>query len=101
MYVVTVTFEAYAAHIDAFRDAVLAQARTSLDREPECRRFDVCLAADHPGRVFLYELYDTPAAFQAHLKSDHFKSFNATVTPWVRNKHVDTWNLSDPASVRK
>ncbi len=97
MYVVTVTFEAYPAHIDAFRDAVLAQARNSLEREPECRRFDVCVAAERPDRVFLYELYDTPYAFQAHLQSDHFKAFNTTVTPWVRHKNVDTWELTGPA----
>ncbi len=67
MHAVTVAFEIYPAHVNAFREAVLAQARNSLDREEPCRRFDVCLDPKRPDRVFLYELYDTPAAFQAHL----------------------------------
>lgn len=95
MHVVTVAFEIYPAHVNAFREAVLAQARNSLDREEPCRRFDVCLDPKRPDRVFLYELYDTPAAFQAHLASPHFKTFNATVTPWIRRKQVDTWDLAD------
>lgn len=96
MYVVTVTFEVYPAHINAFRDAVLAQARNSLDLEEPCRRFDVCFDSKRPDRVFLYELYDTEAAFQAHLASDHFKSFNDSVSSWVRSKQVDTWELTEP-----
>ncbi len=97
MYVVTVTFEIYPAHVTAFREAVLTQARNSLDSEEACRRFDVCFDPTRPDRVFLYELYDTASAFQAHMKSHHFTSFNATVTPWVRHKQADTWELTGPA----
>ncbi len=99
MHAVTVAFEIYPAHVNAFREAVLAQARNSLDREEPCRRFDVCLDPKRIDRVFLYELYDTPAAFQAHLASPHFKTFNATVTPWIRRKQVDTWDLTAPADL--
>ncbi len=96
MYVVTVSFEIYPAHVKAFREAVLAQARDSLEREDACRRFDVCFDPARPDRVFLYELYDTAGAFQAHLETDHFKSFNAAVTPWARHKRVNTWNRAEP-----
>lgn len=96
MYVVTVTFEVYPAHVNAFREAVLAQARNSLDREDQCRRFDVCFDPKRLDRVFLYELYDAEPAFKAHLETEHFKSFNDTVTPWVRNKQLGTWELTDP-----
>ena len=93
MYVVTVTFEVHPGHVDAFTAAVLTQARNSLEREERCSCFDVCRDPDHPERIFLYELYDDRAAFELHLASDHFKSFDRTVTPWVRHKNVETWAL--------
>jgi (4S)-4-hydroxy-5-phosphonooxypentane-2,3-dione isomerase len=93
MYVVTVTFEIDPGHVDAFTAAVLTQARNSLEREERCSCFDVCRDPDHPERIFLYELYDDRAAFDLHLASDHFKSFDRTVTPWVRQKNVGTWTL--------
>ena len=93
MYVVTVTFEIEPDHIEPFTAAMLTQARNSLVLEERCRRFDVCRDPDHPERIFLYELYDNRAAFDLHLASDHFKSFDRTVTPWVRQKTVATWTL--------
>jgi (4S)-4-hydroxy-5-phosphonooxypentane-2,3-dione isomerase len=93
MYVVTVTFEVDPERSEDFREAVLAQARNSLDKEARCRRFDVCIDTERLDRVFLYEIYDDAKAFQDHLASDHFKSFDATVKPWLRNKQVECWSL--------
>ncbi|MGI9463684.1 MAG: putative quinol monooxygenase, partial [Aestuariivirgaceae bacterium] len=59
-----------------------------------CRRFDVCTDPDRPERVFLYEIYDDRAAFDAHLASDHFKAFDAEVVPITLDKVVGTWLLT-------
>jgi quinol monooxygenase YgiN len=40
-----------------------------------CRQFDVCESADG-SQIFLYEIYDSEAAFKAHLATDHFVRFN-------------------------
>jgi len=40
-----------------------------------CRQFDVCVSASHSNGVFLYEVYDSKAAFDAHLASAHFRQF--------------------------
>jgi (4S)-4-hydroxy-5-phosphonooxypentane-2,3-dione isomerase len=93
MFVVTVTFEVDPGHVEAFTAAMLTQARNSLEREERCTCFDVCRDPDHPERIFLYEIYDDRAAFDHHLASDHFKSFDRTVCPWVRQKTVGTWAL--------
>ena len=93
MYAVTVTFTAAPEHADAFRQAVLTQAETSVRKEETCRRFDVCADPAKPGVIFLYELYDDAAAFQDHLASDHFKAFDAKVTPWLTSKTVQTWEV--------
>lgn len=93
MYVITVTFKVKAESISDFRAAVLRQAQNSLEREAGCRRFDVCFAEDRPDEVFLYEIYDDRAAFDAHLQTDHYKSFNAAAAPMLLDKSVADWSL--------
>ncbi len=95
MFVVTVLFEIKPEHTEAFGAAVLAQARNSLDREPDCHRFDICVDPENDARVFLYEIYSDEAAFQAHLKSDHFIDFDGRVKDWVISKTVNAWRLSE------
>lgn len=74
-YVVTVDFEVAPARRDAFLKLVIANGKTSERDEPGCRRFDICVPRDPPGRVFLYEIYDDENAFKAHLETNHFKEF--------------------------
>jgi quinol monooxygenase YgiN len=95
MIAITVEFEIHSDHIKAFREAVRAQARNSLDRETACRQFDVCEDLEAPHRFFLYELYDDPPAFDAHLASEHFKQFDAQVAPWVTSKKVAIWQVAN------
>jgi len=49
---------------------------------------DVCAALDNLNQVFLYEVYESAKAFQAHLAMPHFKTFNALTAPWVESKTV-------------
>lgn len=95
MFVVTVTFVASPGNAEAFRERVRRQASDSLSREAGCHRFDVCADPKAPERVFLYELYSDEAAFQAHLKTSHFISFDRDVAPWIEDKTVATWTLLD------
>ncbi len=91
MYIVTVTFQIKPAHIAAFMPAMQANANESVLREPDCHQFDVCVAWDDPHRVFLYEVYESAEAFQAHLAAPHFNTFNALTAPWVESKTVNTY----------
>ena len=94
MLLVAVTFQIVADRAEAFRDRVRRQATDSL-AEPGCRRFDVWCDTGDCTRVFLFEIYDDRAAFDAHLASEHFKAFDAEVGPWVRDRKVELWTLSD------
>jgi len=78
-YVITVEFDVVPAQFDAFLRLMADNAEASRRDEPGCKRFDVCRPHDRENRVFLYEIYDDEAAFQAHLLTSHFKSF-ATAT---------------------
>ena len=93
MYVVTVLFEIAVGQEGSFRYAVCRQARNSLEQEPHCHRFDVCIDPTDPGKVFLYEIYTDRAAFDAHLQSDHFRLFDDQVRPWLMAKKVMAWEL--------
>ena len=91
MFVVIVFFEAKAAHVADFKEAILVNAKASVEGEPGCRQFDVAQAPDDEASFFLYEIYDDEAAFKAHIETPHFKSFDALSAPWVRDKKVLTF----------
>lgn len=93
MFVVIVFFEAKAAHVADFKEAIMINAKASVDDEPGCRQFDVAQAPGDPASFFLYEIYDDEAAFQAHIETPHFKSFDALSAPWVKDKKVLTYGL--------
>ncbi len=94
-FVVTVHFAAKPEHREAFRAAMVENAKASRENEPGCRQFDVCETADGAA-IFLYEIYDDEAAFRAHLATDHYLRFNETTTPWVAEKRVATFHRLDP-----
>lgn len=71
---------------------MLANARVSLRDEPGCHQFDVLRNTGAPETVFLYELYANRAAFNAHLASTHFQSFDTAVAPMIASKDVQTWD---------
>ena len=91
MYAVCVTFTLKSDQALQFMPLMQANARTSLAHEPGCVQFDVLSDPAKPDQVFLYELYVDPAAFDAHLASPHFKSFNAATAEMVADKVVQTW----------
>lgn len=92
MFVVTVNFEIKVEHIELFMEAMLRQARNSLENEEGCLQFDVCRDRKNENRVFLYEVYTDAAAFDEHLKTAHFLDFDKTVAPWTESKSAEQWD---------
>lgn len=93
MYVIAVEFTIHPQQLAAFMPLLLENARVSRETEPGCRRFDVCRDPGRPERVFLYELYDDRAAFDAHLAAAHFKAFDAAAAPMLAAKSVHSYDL--------
>ena len=87
MYAVTVTFTLNEGRLGDFLPPMMANARASL-QEPACRQFDVCTDPERPDTVFLYEVYDDLAGFQAHMETAHFKSVGAKVDGMIADKHL-------------
>jgi (4S)-4-hydroxy-5-phosphonooxypentane-2,3-dione isomerase len=61
--------------VTQFRDLIAANAKTSLELEIGCKRFDVVVDPEEPRRFVLYEIYEDEAAFDEHLASSHYLSF--------------------------
>ena len=96
MLVVTVIFTIKPGKVEAFREAMVANARASREREPGCRQFDVAVDPRDQAAIFLYELYSDGAAFDAHLASDHFQRFDRQTRDWIAGKVVRMYERIDP-----
>jgi quinol monooxygenase YgiN len=88
MLAVVVEFHIHSPHVQAFHEAIVANAGLSLATEPGCRQFDVCVDPTDPSLLFLYELYDDERAFAEHLRSSHFQHMNELTASWVSAKSV-------------
>lgn len=88
MFAVAVTFRLRPGARAAFEPLMIKQAENSLALEPGCRHFDVWADQAQPETIFLYEIYDDAAAFDAHLASEHFKNFDADAAPLVEERVI-------------
>jgi (4S)-4-hydroxy-5-phosphonooxypentane-2,3-dione isomerase len=93
-FVITVDFTVKPGAMAAFRKLIDKNAQESCADEPGCRRFDVLVPTELGDRVFLYEIYDDRAAFDAHLKTRHFDVFNRESAGFVISKKVIEYNLA-------
>ncbi len=93
-YVVMVDFKLKPGDMTAFRKLIDSNARDSCKLEPGCRRFDVLLPRESNDRIVLYEIYDDRAAFDRHLKMEHFQQFDRASAPFVREKSVTALTLA-------
>ena len=96
MIAVIVEFQLKPDMVIPFEEAMREQARSSLVLEEGCHYFDVCQDPETPTNFFLYELYSDKAAFDFHLQSPHFGTFDETVTPWIMDKKVQIFDRLEP-----
>jgi len=68
-------FVAKPGRIDAFLALAQDDASRSLADEPGCRQFDVVRTEGAPLHVLFCEVYDSRAAFEAHLRTPHLARF--------------------------
>lgn len=90
-FAVCVSFHIHEDSISAFLPLIAENAAQSLRDEPGCLQFDVLTDPARPGEVFLYERYTDAAAFDVHLATAHFKSFDAASAPMIASKSVSTY----------
>ncbi len=88
MHVVLVQFTVRPDLLEEFEQAVLANARESVAKDPGCLRFDVSQDKDDPLTWVLHEVYDREEAHQAHRRAPHFLAFDAVAARAVTGKTV-------------
>jgi quinol monooxygenase YgiN len=79
--------------MQSFRKLIDENARESCKIEPGCWRFDVLVPQGAEDRIVLYEIYENRAAFDAHLQSPHFHSFNQESGALVASKTITEFSL--------
>ncbi len=62
-------------HRAEFLELCAFDSRSSVQNEPGCRQFDVLTSESTPESIVLYEVYDSKAAFDAHLATPHYATF--------------------------
>lgn len=92
-FAVAVRFVLHAGQSAGFEPLIRQQAAQSL-AEPGCLVFEIWHDTSSADEIFLWEVYESPEAFETHLKSDHFQRFDASVEGFVRTKSVETWNTA-------
>lgn len=88
MYVLVVTIDIKAGFKDKFIAAMLDDARGSVGNEPGCVRFDVIQDEKVANRIYLHEVYKDRAAFDLHMTTPHFLTWNETVKDWLASPPV-------------
>ncbi len=95
-FALVVSFTLKSGAREAFLGLIRENAAASVRDEPGCYRFDV-LTCDDPDRVLLYEIYADADAFAHHIKTPHFKSFDAASQDLVAAKSAERYVVSENA----
>lgn len=82
MQVLMVTIKIKAEHRDEFIEALLKDARGSVENEPGCLRFDVLQDEQEINTIHLYEVYQDQLALESHRQAPHFLLWRDTVENW-------------------
>lgn len=74
--------------LDAFREAVFANMRTSLETEPGVMYLYALSFADDPLRWAFWEGYASEEAYEAHRQTEHFKAYIAATADCLSEKEL-------------
>lgn len=88
-YVSAVDLDIVPSQMEQFMAAIKEDAAATL-QEPGCQEFDIMVQADNPSHIFLLEVYEDQAAFQAHRASEHYKKYKAATAATVANRQTRT-----------
>ncbi|MCC6802637.1 MAG: antibiotic biosynthesis monooxygenase [Anaerolineae bacterium] len=89
MYIVHVDIHVKADFLDAFREATLENARSSI-QEQGIARFDFIQRSDDPTRFLLVEVYHTPEDADLHKLTGHYQKWRDTVAEMMAEPRVGT-----------
>jgi autoinducer 2-degrading protein len=99
LYVNAVDIDVVPGKIENYLAAIKEVGAASIKSESGCSEFDITVSQKDPNHLFIFEVYENAAAFDAHLKSDHYKKYAATAKDVVAKREVHP--LSSVAMMKK
>ena len=88
-YIDAVDLDLVPSERDKFLEAI-AEDAAATRKEPGRLQFDVLVLANDPNHLFLYEVYESEAAFRAHRDLDYFKKYASTTANMVAKRVTRT-----------
>ncbi len=88
MYCIIVTTKLKPGTREKFLAAMRPNAAAALRDEPGCRGFDLLADRERPDTILQYELYDSPAAQEAHRRTGHDEACRAAIADLVESRSV-------------
>ena len=70
-------------------------AKRCLDLEPGCLYFDIMVPREHRNRIILYEIYESQAALDSHLTSEHMDRFRRERSPFFKSAQASNCDLQE------
>jgi len=87
LHIHAVDLDIVPAEIDKYLAALKENGAASV-KEPGCREFDITVSQKDPNHVFIFEVYDSAAAAQAHRETEHFKKYAGITKDMVAKREV-------------
>jgi quinol monooxygenase YgiN len=94
LFAIVVDFHLKQGARSEFRRLIDENAEASARTEQGCLQFDVLEPEGEGDRVLLYEIYADKAAFDAHLRTEHFRVFASASEALCLQKTVTSCNLA-------
>ena len=88
LYINAVDIDVVPGELENYLVAIKEVGAAAIKTEPGCSEFDVTVSQKDPNHLFIFEVYENAAAFDAHLKSDHYKKYAATAKDVVAKREV-------------
>ncbi|UTW13354.1 putative quinol monooxygenase [Marinobacterium rhizophilum] len=88
MYCIFISVELKPGARDRYLELIRANARTSVEQELGCHTFDVLLDREQDDRVYLYEVYESPQALQAHKETPHYLRDREQINALIERQQV-------------
>lgn len=91
--------EVYPQYLEEYLEFANEVDRLSVEREPGV----ICLfpmqSAEEPTQIRILEIYASDAAYQAHLKTDHFQKYKQGTLHMVKSLKLPTMKPLDPETM--
>jgi autoinducer 2-degrading protein len=99
LYINAVDIDVVPGQLENYLAAIREVGAASIKTEPGCSEFDIAVSQKDPNHLLIFEVYDNAAAFEAHLKTGHYKKYAATAKDIVAKREVHS--LSSAAMMKK